>query len=95
MLAELASLEGEHETAAVEIGHALTELQRCEAWVVEWQAAATAMRVYTKLGRTQESEQCRVKSRHAADRVVATLLDEPELREIFNKRVAASLSMPE
>jgi hypothetical protein len=93
LLAELASLEGDHQKAAGEIAHSLAALEGYEAWTVEWQVHATAARLFAKLGRGQESEQARELSRRAADRVAATLFDEPELLQTFLRRVNRDLAM--
>ena len=95
LLAELARLEGDHEKAAVEIGHAFTTLEGCEAWTVEWQVHATASHVFARLGRQEESAESRQMSRRAAERVAATLFDEPALQQTFLKRVATTLSTPD
>ena len=94
LLAELAILEGDHQAAAAEIGRSLAALESCEAWTVEWQVHATAARVFARLGRPQKSEESRQMSRRAADRVAATLFDEPELQQTFLKRVTAALTIP-
>jgi tetratricopeptide (TPR) repeat protein len=94
LLAEVASLEGEHQKAAAEIERAIASLQKCEAWSVEWQVHATAARVFDKLGRHQESQDSLELGRRAADRVAATLFDEPELQQKFMKRVTTEVTIP-
>ena len=92
LLAELATLDGDYATAAAQIRHSLEALEGRECWNVEWQVHATAAHVFAKLGRRQECEQARELSRRAADRVAASLFDEPELRQIFLTRVNRDLA---
>ena len=92
LLAEAANLEGDFLKAAADIERALASLQGLEAWSVEWQVHTTAARVFAKLGRHQECQDSLELGRQAADRVAATLFDEPELQQRFRTRVAAELA---
>jgi hypothetical protein len=94
LLAEVASLEGDHHTAADEIARCLAALEGCESWALEWQVHATAARVFAELGRHRESQESRELSHRAARHVAATLFDEPELQRTFLERVARELQPP-
>ena len=91
LLAEMATGEGDFQTAAEHIAEALASLERCEAWTVEWRVHATAAKVFARLGRREEAASARDRSLKAADRIAATLAGEPALQETFQKRVAADL----
>jgi hypothetical protein len=92
LLAEMASREDDFQSAADHISQALAALERCEAWAVEWRVHASAAHMFSKLGRHQESEDCRDRSRRVAQRVAATLVDEPALQQSFLRRVQGDLA---
>ena len=92
LLARIDCLEGDCHSAAGHISLALASLETCEAWTVEWRVHATAAQVYSQLGRHRESEESRQRGLRAVERIAATLVDEPALRETFLTRAAKDLA---
>ncbi|PWU06032.1 MAG: hypothetical protein C5B51_13140 [Terriglobia bacterium] len=87
IITEIASARSDYDTASAAISQARASLDRTEAWAVEWRVHATAAQLFAKLGRQGESEDSRRRSLEAADRVAASLADEPGLQQSFLKRV--------
>jgi tetratricopeptide (TPR) repeat protein len=92
LLAEAALSAGDFVAAAAHIEQALAFLERCEAWTVEWRVHATAAELFTRQGRRQEAEESRRRALSTADRVAATLDDEPALRDSLLNGVAMTLA---
>jgi len=93
LLARIAMQEDDYASAAEHIARAVDVLGGCEAWTVEWKVQATAAQIYFHLNRLPESEAARAGSLRAAQRVAATLADEPSLRESLMQRVNRELAM--
>jgi len=94
LLAQMASQEEDHTTAAKHISQAVAILENCEALNLEWQVHASAARIFGTLRRRKESESARQRSFQAAQRVVATLADEPVLQNSLLRRVSKELVFP-
>jgi tetratricopeptide (TPR) repeat protein len=91
LLAELAFQREDYETAASELSHARTALERCESLIVEWRVHALAARLSAQLGRLEEARHWHEVSLQAAHRIAATLVDEPVMHASFLRRVNAEL----
>jgi DNA-binding winged helix-turn-helix (wHTH) protein len=91
LLAQIACHEGDHATAAGHIAQAAAILEHCEALNLEWQVYAAAARIHATLRRRRDSESARQRSLQAAERVAATLADEPALQDSLLRRVSQEL----
>jgi hypothetical protein len=92
IVAEIAIGENDFAAAEESIARALAALEQCEAWNVEWRVHATAARFYARSGRVEESDESRRRSLAAAERVAATLADEPSLQQSFRKGAEGELA---
>ncbi|MBC7924117.1 MAG: AAA family ATPase [Bryobacteraceae bacterium] len=86
-LSEIALHEGDNVHAAACIAQALTALGDCEALSVEWQVHATASRVFRNLGCYDKGERSRQASLRAAQKIVNTLSQEPDMQRSLMARV--------
>jgi tetratricopeptide (TPR) repeat protein len=91
LLAEMAYREEDFQGAAESVAQAESALAKCEAWNVEWRVHAMAARVFSQTGKTDEAEKSRERCLQAAERVAATLADEPALLESFKAGVERRL----
>lgn len=87
MLSEIASEEGDNRGACEHVSAALAALNGCDIPNEEWQVYAARARVLAVRGRRQESEQARTRALQVAERVAATLADEPALRRSLLSRI--------
>ncbi len=88
VLAEIAMETNRPNDALECVRKAGDALQRCEAWNLQWRIDALESRILAALGRGEESAAARDRGLLIANRVAATLNEEPELRRSLLARAA-------